>query len=228
MFQYRYPHPAVTVDSVVFGLDNEELKILLIRRKLEPFKGTWAIPGGFIQMDESLDDAAKRELREETGVKQLYLEQLATFGNPGRDPRERVITVAYFAIVNLFDHHVKADSDAEEAGWFPVEDPPELAFDHETILAAALERLQGKIRYQPLVFEFLPGKFTLSQVQKLYETVLCRPLDKRNFRKKIQGTGLVLPLDEYEMDVSHRAARFYRFDRKTWEEKSEEGFRFSI
>ncbi len=228
MYQYKYPHPAVTVDSVVFGLDNEELKILLIRRKLEPFKGAWAIPGGFIQMDESLDDAAKRELLEETGVEHLYLEQLSTFGNPGRDPRERVITVAYFAIVNLFDHRVKADSDAEEAGWFPVEDPPELAFDHNIILAAALERLQGKIRYQPLVFEFLPEKFTLSQVQKLYETVLCRPLDKRNFRKKIQGTGLLLPLDEYEMDVSHRAARFYRFDREGWEEKSEEGFHFNI
>jgi len=228
MFQYKYPHPAVTVDSVVFGLDNEELKILLIRRKLEPFKGAWAIPGGFIQMDESLDDAAKRELLEETGMEQLYLEQLATFGNPDRDPRERVITVAYFAIVNLFDHRVKADSDAEEAGWFPVEDTPKLAFDHEKILAAALERLQGKIRYQPLVFEFLPEKFTLSQVQRLYETVLCRSLDKRNFRKKIQGTGLVLPLDEYEMDVSHRAARFYRFDREAWEEKSEEGFHFSI
>jgi 8-oxo-dGTP diphosphatase len=228
MFQYRYPHPAVTVDSVVFGLDNEELKILLIRRKLEPFKGAWALPGGFIQMDESLDDAAKRELLEETGVAKLYLEQLSTFGNPDRDPRERVITVAFFAIVNLFDHRIKADSDAEEAGWFPVEDPPELAFDHKTILSSALRRLQGKIRYQPLVFEFLPEKFTLSQVQKLYETVLCRPLDKRNFRKKIQGTGLVIPLDEYEMDVSHRAARFYRFDREAWEEKSEEGFHFSI
>ncbi len=228
MYQYEYPHPAVTVDSVVFGLDNEELKILLIRRKLGPFKGVWALPGGFVQMDESLDDAAQRELMEETGVEKLYLEQLATFGKPDRDPRERVITVAYVAIVNLFDHTVKADSDAEEAGWFPVEDPPELAFDHIKILAAALNRLQGKIRYQPLVFEFLPEKFTLSQVQKLYETVLCRPLDKRNFRKKIQGTGMVIPLDEYEMDVSHRAARFYYFDRKAWEEKSGEGFHFSI
>ncbi len=228
MFQYKYPHPAVTVDSVVFGLDAEDLKILLIRRKLEPYKGAWALPGGFVHMDESLDDAAKRELLEETGVEQLYLEQLASFGNPERDPRERVITIAYFAIVNLFDHRVKADSDAEEVGWFPVEDTPELAFDHRDILTMALNRLQEKIRYQPLVFEFLPEKFTLSQVQKLYETVLCRPLDKRNFRKKIQGTGLVIPLDEYEMDVSHRAARFYYFNKEAWEEKSGEGFRFSI
>ncbi len=228
MYHYQYPHPAVTVDSVVFGLDNSELKILLIRRKLDPFKGAWALPGGFVQMDENLDDAAKRELVEETGVEKLYLEQLAAFGKPERDPRERVITVAYFAIVNLFEHRVKADSDAEEADWFPVEDTPELAFDHKRILALALKRLQGKIRYQPLVFEFLPEKFTLSQVQKLYETVLCRPLDKRNFRKKIQGTGLVIPLDEYEMDVSHRAARFYQFDRESWEEKSSGGFRFSI
>lgn len=228
MYSYEYPHPAVTVDCVVFGLDGEDLKILLIQRKLDPFKGAWALPGGFVQIDESLDAAAARELQEETGVEHLYLEQLGSFGEPGRDPRERVITVAYFAIVNLFDHEIRADSDADEVGWFPSEDPPELAFDHPLILETALRRLQSKVRYQPLVFEFLPEKFTLSQVQGLYETILCTSLDKRNFRKKIQATGLVVPLDEYELDVSHRAARYYRFDRDSREEKSDSGFRLKL
>jgi 8-oxo-dGTP diphosphatase len=228
MYSYEYPHPAVTVDCVVFGLDGDELKILLIRRKLDPFKGAWALPGGFVKMDESLDVGAARELQEETGVTELYLEQLETFGDPDRDPRERVITVAYFAIVNLFDHKIRAASDAEEVGWFSAEDPPKLAFDHPRILETALKRLQSKIRYKPLVFEFLPEKFTLRQVQSLYEAILCTNLDKRNFRKKIQATGLVIPLDEYEMDVSHRAARFYRFDRKAWQKQSGAGFRMNL
>ncbi len=228
MYSYEYPHPALTVDSVVFGLDDGELKILLIKRKIEPFKGSWALPGGFVAMDESVEDAAMRELQEETGVKDVYLEQLATFSSPDRDPRERVVTVAHFAIVNLFDHKLHADTDAEEVAWFPAEDPPDLAFDHIVILEVALKRLQGKIRYQPLVFAFLPEKFTLSQVQMMYEKVLCSGLDKRNFRKKLQTTGLVIPLDEYEMDVSHRAARFYRFDSEAWEERRDEDFRIVI
>lgn len=228
MYSYEYPHPALTVDNVVFGLDDEELKVLLIRRKLEPFKGAWALPGGFVAIDESVEEAALRELQEETGVKDIYLEQLAAFSAPDRDPRERVVTIAHFAIVNLFNHQVRADTDAEEAAWFPAEEPPLLAFDHQQILNAALKRLQSKIRYKPLVFEFLPEKFTLRQVQLMYEKVLCTTLDKRNFRKKLQATGLIIPIEEYEIDVSHRAAQFYRFDRESREARREEDFRIVI
>lgn len=228
MYQYKYPHPAVTVDCVVFGLDEDELKVLLIQRKIEPFKGQWALPGGFIDMDENLEESARRELREETGVQDLFLEQLATYGKPGRDPRERVITVAYFAIVNLYEHKVEADTDAEEAAWFPVENLPKLAFDHQMILDEALIRLQNKIRYKPLVFEFLPSKFTIRQVQHLYETILCKNLDKRNFRKKIFKTGLIIALDEYDLDISKRAAQLYSFNREEYKELAKSGFEFEV
>lgn len=228
MFEYQYPHPAVTVDCVVFGLDDDDLKVLLIKRKFEPFKDAWALPGGFVQIDEDISEAAIRELKEETNVSNLYLEQLATYGKPERDPRERVISIAYFAIANLFKHHVQARTDALEVAWFQSDQLPSLAFDHDRIISDALQRLQDKIRYQPLVFEFLPDKFTLPQLQNLYETILCTNLDKRNFRKKILKTDFVKPLEEFEMDVNHRAARFYQFDWDTWEEKKDDGFEFSI
>jgi 8-oxo-dGTP diphosphatase len=228
MYSYEYPHPAVTVDCVVFGLDDGSLKVLLIQRDLEPFAGSWALPGGFVKMDEDTDQAARRELLEETGVRDLYLEQLYTFGAPGRDPRERVITVAHFAIVNLFEHKVKADTDARNAAWFPVDELPRLAFDHHAILDMALKRLQAKIRYQPVGFEFLPEKFTLTQVQRLYETILCEELDKRNFRKKILSTGLLVALDELELDVAHRAAQLYRFDAKAYERLKKKGYGFAL
>jgi 8-oxo-dGTP diphosphatase len=218
----------VTVDCVVFGLDEGDLKVLLIQRDLEPFSGAWALPGGFIKLEESLEASARRELEEETGVSELYLEQLFTFGEPSRDPRERVITVAYFAIVNLYEHKVRPDTDARNAAWFSVDELPELAFDHHDILDAALERLQAKIRYQPLGFEFLPEKFTLTQVQRLYETILCEELDKRNFRKKILSSGLLVPLDEMELDVAHRAAQLYRFDAKSYERLKKKGYGFEL
>ncbi len=228
MYAYQYPHPAVTVDCVVFGLDGGHLKVLLIQRDLEPFQGTWALPGGFVKMDETLEAAARRELMEETGVTELYLDQLYTFGDPGRDPRERVITVAYFAIVNLFDHEVRPDTDARSAAWFPVNALPDLAFDHSTILDAGLKRLQAKLRYQPLGFEFLPRKFTLTQLQNLYETILCEKLDKRNFRKKILSTGVLIPLDEQELDVAHRAAQLYTFDAVEYKRLKEKGYGFEV
>ncbi|MBL8967703.1 MAG: NUDIX hydrolase [Spirochaetaceae bacterium] len=228
MYGYEYPHPAVTVDCAVFGLDDGDLKILLIQRDLEPFAGSWALPGGFVKMDESLDEAARRELEEETGVKKIYVEQFGAFGDPGRDPRERVVTVAYYAIVNLFEHEVKADTDARNAAWFPVDEPPRLAFDHARILEAALARLQDKVRREPVGFEFLPRKFSLTQLQRLYETILCAPLDKRNFRKKILATGVLEETEDFEVDVAHRAARLYRFDQKAYARLRKAGFVFDI
>jgi 8-oxo-dGTP diphosphatase len=225
---YDHPRPALTVDCVVFGLDEGDLKVLLIQRQLEPFRHMWALPGGFVHMDEELDDAARRELAEETGMTQVYLEQLYTFGAPDRDPRGRVVSVAYFALANLAEHRIAAATDAENAAWFPVSELPSLAFDHEQILACALERLRAKVRYAPVGFELLPRKFTLTQLQRLYEKVLETPLDKRNFRKKILSMGLLIETDEIEKDVAHRAARLYRFDRKKYRQLSKRGFEFAI
>jgi 8-oxo-dGTP diphosphatase len=227
-YTYEYPRPSVTVDCVVFGLDEEDLKVLLVQRGLEPFKGRWALPGGFVRMEESLEDAARRELAEEAGVRPGLLEQLYTFGEPGRDPRGRVITVAYFALVKLTDHKVQAATDASEAAWFSVWDMPKLAFDHAEVVATALQRLKGKVRYQPIGFELLPPKFTLTQLQRLYETILEKELDKRNFRKKILSMDLLEELDEVEQDVSHRAARLYRFDHKKYKQLEKAGFNFEL
>lgn len=226
-FTYEYARAALAVDIVVFGLD-EDLQVLLIKRDLEPFQGKWALPGGFVRLDETLEEAARRELDEETGVSRLFMEQLHTFGDLGRDPRERVVSVAYYALVKLSDHRVKAATDAREAAWFSVDDLPRLAFDHDKILGAALVRLKGKVRVQPIGFELLPPKFTLSALQRLYESVLERPLDKRNFRKKVLAMGFLEDLDEVEQDVAHRAARLYRFDKKRYLELTKDGFHFEL
>lgn len=227
-YTYEFARPSLTVDCVVFGLDDEDLKVLLIQRGLPPFEGRWALPGGFVRIAESLEEAARRELTEETGVGEVYLEQLFTFGELERDPRERVVTVAYYALVNLRDHHVQAATDASNAAWFAVDDLPRLAFDHGPIVRMAHERLRGKVRYQPIGFELLPEKFTLRQLQTLYEKVLGRPLDKRNFRKKILSMGVLEELDEIETDVAHRAARLYRFDKKSYDRLRKRGFNFEV
>jgi len=181
-----------------------------------------------VQVEESLEDAARRELEEETGLRNVYLEQLYTFGEPDRDPRERVVTVAYCALVNLRDHQVRAATDAREAAWFAAADVPALAFDHEKIVETAVARLKEKARNQPIGFELLPPKFTLTQLQRLYEKVLGRPLDKRNFRKKIQSMDFLEALEEMQKDVSHRAARMYRFDKRKYEQLAKKGFHFEI
>jgi 8-oxo-dGTP diphosphatase len=227
-FSYQYPRAALTVDCVVFGYDESELKVLLIERALAPFKGRWALPGGFVRVDETVDDAARRELEEETGLKDVFLEQLYTFGAVDRDPRERVVSVAYYALVKLSEHQAKAATDATNAEWFPVSKVPKLAFDHAGILATALARLKGKVRYQPIGFELLPSKFTLSQLQQLYEAVLEIELDKRNFRKKVLSFDLLVPLQETQMVGRHRPAQLFRFDAERYEKLKRRGFNFEL
>jgi len=220
---------SVAVDCVVFGLAPDAvggLQVALIERGVEPFRGRWALPGGFVLPGESIDEAARRELREEAGLSGVFLEQLYTFGEADRDPRGRVVSVAYYALVQ--PGRVKASTDARAAAWFAIAAVPRLAFDHHRILAKALERIQGKVRYVPIGFELLPAKFTLSQLQRMYETILQRPFDKRNFRKKILGTGLLTELDEVQQGVAHRAARLYRFDKRRYEQLSKSGFNFEI
>jgi 8-oxo-dGTP diphosphatase len=225
---YQFARPALTVDIVVFALDERDLQVMLVQRELAPFAGDWALPGGFVRVEETLDAAAARELREETGLGNIFLEQLFTFGAVDRDPRERVVTVAYFALVNLAGHAVAASTDARSAAWFAINDAPPLAFDHQQILDVALERVRAKVRYQPLGFELLPENFTLRQLQHLYEIILDRPLDKRNFRKKVLSMGIIKETSEIETDVAHRAARLFRFDKKAYDRLTKRGFNFEI
>ena len=228
---YEFPRAALAVDCVVFGLDltgPAELRVLLIERGLEPFSGTWALPGGFVRTNETIDRAAERELTEEAGVTVGYLEQLYTFGDLDRDPRERVVSVAYFALVDPAHHALKADTDARQAAWFAALSLPKLAFDHARIVSVALERLRAKVRYRPIGFDLLPEKFTLTQLQRMYESILGRVLDKRNFRKKVLSFGFVIATDEKEIQVAHRAAQLFRFDRKRYERLVEQGFDFEL
>lgn len=227
-FACQFPRPALTVDCVVFGLDEEDLKVMLIERDVEPFAGRWAIPGGFVRVDEDLESAARRELVEETGITDVFLEQLYTFGSVDRDPRERVVSVAYYALTNLLGHDVHATTDARNAAWFAMSDLPELPFDHENILTVAHERLRNKVRYQPIGFELLPERFPLRQLQRLYEIILDRELDKRNFRKKILSMGILKDTQKIETDVAHRAARLYRFDERAYRRLTRKGFNFEI
>jgi 8-oxo-dGTP diphosphatase len=227
-FSYEYARPALAVDCVVFGLDETDLKVLLIQRKLQPFQHTWALPGGFVRIEETLDEAARRELEEEAGVTDVFLEQLYSFSALDRDPRERVISVAYYALAKLSDHRIRAATDAMGVGWFGLDDLPKLAFDHTEIVQRAQERLRGKVRYAPIGFELLPPRFSLTQLQRLYEIVLGTDLDKRNFRKKILAMDLLVETDEVEQGVRHRAARLYRFDRRKYERLTRQGFEFAM
>jgi len=227
-YSYAYPRPALTVDCVVFGLGEESLELLLIERKLPPFVGAWALPGGFVHMDETTEDAARRELSEETGLGEVFLEQLQTFSALDRDPRERVVTVAYYALVRPEAHEIVAGTDAQSARWFSIEKLPDLAFDHKEIVAVALERLRTKVRTHPIGFELLPKKFTLGALQRLYEVVLARTLDKRNFRRAILKMEILDELEEQETGVSHRPSRLYRFDARAYRRLLKEGLTFEV
>lgn len=203
--------PAVTVDIVLFTIIGSELKVLLIKRRDPPFADMWALPGGFVRKGETLRDAALRELSEETSVKGVYLEQLYTFGDPGRDPRMWVVTVAYYALISSENLSLKADTDAVDVGWHPVYSLPPLAFDHKQIVDYALERLRGKLNYTTVGFELLPEKFTLTELQRVYEAILGREIDKRNFRKKVLGMEILKELAETKMEGIHRPAKLYTF-----------------
>ncbi len=212
-FSYEYPRPAVTVDIILFVFQEDQLRVLLIRRANDPFKGKWALPGGFIGEHEDLYDAALRELKEETNVSNVYLEQLYTVGKPDRDPRTRVITVAYFALLSaeeVAQQEVHGATDAGEARWWDIYSLPELAFDHQQILDYALQRLRWKLEWTALGFLLLPSEFTLSELQRVYETILNEPLDKRNFRRKILAAGVIEPTGNMRAG-DHRPARLYRF-----------------
>lgn len=207
----KYERPSVTVDVVIFSLVEDDLQVLLVKRKGPPFAGVWAIPGGFVHLDESLEEAAARELAEETGVTGVFIEQLYTFGSPERDPRTRVITVAYFALVPHDAIHHHPSGDAVETSWFSVYDLPELAFDHHRILEYALRRLRYKLEYTTVGFQLLPDEFTLSELQRAYETILGEKIDKRNFRRKILLAEILEATGEKRKEGEGRPAMLYRY-----------------
>jgi 8-oxo-dGTP diphosphatase len=205
-------HISVTVDILLFTIVDKKLKILLIKRNISPFQGMWAVPGGFVKDTESLDRAALRELQEETGVKDIFIEQLYTFGDPQRDPRQRVVTVAYYALISSENLSLKhSDYEANQIDWFPVERLPEMAFDHRDIIKSGVERIKNKLGYSNVAFGLLPDKFRLTDLQNLYEIILNKPLDKRNFRKKILSLDIIEPTGERVVIGRHRPAQLYRF-----------------
>jgi 8-oxo-dGTP diphosphatase len=213
VFPSRAGQPAITVDVVIFRLHEDALKVLLIQRAFPPFKGKWAFPGGFVNIDETLEVAALREMEEETGVRDVYLEQLYTFGDPKRDPRGRVITVAYFVLISK-DLEVRAGEEATHAEWHPVEKIPDLAFDHDKILGYAIQRLRYKLEYSAVGFELLPDEFTLSELQKAYEIVLAEKLDKRNFRSRILEAGILVETKHLKTAPGQgRPARLYHYNK---------------
>lgn len=225
---YEYPRPAVTTDCIIFGYNQVSLNVLLIKRGLEPFLNKWAFPGGFIEMNETAEESALRELKEETGLENVFTEQLYTFSDVERDPRGRVITIAYYALINQSLYSPVAGDDAKEAKWFNISEMPELAFDHKLVFKTALDRLKTKIRYEPIGFELLPEKFTLTELQKLYEVILEKEIDKRNFRKKLKKSEILIELNEKQKGVAHKAATFYKFSKNKYEELKNKGYDFNL
>ena len=218
----------LAVDAIVFGYKNQQLEVLLIKRKFGDQKGLWALPGGFVLENESLDACVERELEEEAGISLNYLEQLYTFGDVNRDPRGRIVSVAYFGIVNPENHSLKADTDAEDAQWFSITELPDLAFDHHEIIQLAHKRLVDKLSYQPIGFNLLPTKFLFSDLENLYSTLLNVELDRRNFRKKILSFGLLEETNEVVSQGAGRPAKLFQFNLKKYKQLENKGFHFEI
>lgn len=216
----------VAVDAVVFGYTNNQIQILLIQQKYG--KKKWALPGGFVLDNESLNEAVLRELKEETGVKANYLEQLYSFGDVHRDERLRVVSIAFLALINPKNYHLKADTDAKDAQWFNVSEIPELAFDHKKIIEKGMERLQAKINYQPIGFELLNKQFPFSDLEHLYQTILNKKIDRRNFRKKLLSFDLLKETNKIHKNKSGRPAKLFEFNQKKYKELEEKGFHFEI
>ena len=226
-YTYKHPHPAVTTDCVIFGYDvTEGLSVLLVQRGLEPFQGHWAFPGGFMKIDEDADTGALRELLEETGLRPAAIEQFGTFTQVDRDPRERVITIAYFALVRKAE--VQGGDDAAQARWFPVREVPPLAFDHDRILRVALGKLREKIHFEPVGFELLPEVFTMPQLQALYESILDVRFDRRNFAAKILKLGLLTEVGDRPAGTARRIPARYSFNREKYLEMKGKGFRLEF
>ncbi len=218
-----------TLDNVIFGFDGQHLKVLLIERGEDPHRDKYALPGDFVRVDETIDDAAGRVLNELTGLENVYLDQFHTYGAVDRHPWGRIISIAYFSLIKLIDEaDLKPASFARSAKWFAIDEIPELAFDHNTIIDGAYHKLRVRSRLQPVGFELLPQKFTLRELQNLYEAILRVEIDKRNFRRKILKMNIVIALDEKQVGVAHKAAQFYKFDKEKYEELREKGFTFDL
>lgn len=219
---------ALSIDCLIFGFRNCELDVLLIKHAEGISKGRWALPGGWIRYNESVDNAASRLLTSLTGVSNIFLEQLHVFGDVNRYPGKRVITITYYALINADNYSLRAGFTASDAQWFKIHLVPRLPYDHNKILKQGFQHLKHKVRHEPIGFNLLPKKFTLHQIQKLYEAILETELDKPNFRRKLLNMNLLVPCDEKQQDVSHRAANFYRFDKKIYKHLKESGFTFEV
>lgn len=217
----------LAVDCIIFGFDEEDLKILLIKRNFEPEKGKWSLMGGFLERKENLNMAANRILYQLTGIEKIYMEQLYAFSEVDRDPADRTISVAYFALINIKEHD-KTLIDKHSAKWFSVTKLPELIFDHSEMITKAIKRLRYKTSKKPIGFELLPKKFTMRQLQKLYESILGEELDKRNFINKINALNILVKLNEKDMNSSRKGSFLYKFDAKKYKEKVLEGFSFKL
>lgn len=227
-FCYEYPRPGVTVDCVIFGFEENQLKVLLTKRAIEPYLGQMAFCGGFIDQNETADQCARRKLLEEAGLSDIFLEQLYTFSDIDRDPRFRVISVAYYALVKSINYQPTPGYGIESVQWYSLDQARDLAFDHNRILDLALQRLKGKIRYEPIGFELLPEFFTLPDLHKLYETILERPIDRGNFRKKILSLDVLIDHSSTQENRRARQAKIYSFDPEKYHELKVKGCYFEI